>query len=162
MQTLDRDEVTIVVPAPPEEVYALVADVTRMPRYSPEIVSCRWLDGATGPAAGARFAAVNTTRSGKRWTNRPVVRTADPGREFSFARTEPFAGTVAWRYRFEPVERGTRVTESYEVERPVRRLGWFVIEKVFRAGNRREELRAGMETTLARIRAEVESRTAPS
>ena len=52
MQTLDRDEVSTVVPAPPEQVYALVADVTRTPEFSPEVVSCRWLDGATGPAVG--------------------------------------------------------------------------------------------------------------
>ncbi|MDP9430001.1 MAG: SRPBCC family protein [Actinomycetota bacterium] len=94
MQTLDRDEVSTVVAAPPAAVYALVADVTRTPELSPDIVSCRWLDGATGPAVGARFEAVNTTSAGKPWKNRPVVRTADHGREFSFARTEPFAGTV--------------------------------------------------------------------
>lgn len=54
-----------------------------------------------------------------------------------------------------------RTLDRDEVERPVRRLGWFVIEKVFRAGNRREELRAGMETTLERLEAAAEFRTAP-
>jgi uncharacterized protein YndB with AHSA1/START domain len=152
MQTLDHDEVTTVIAAPPERVYALVADVTRTPEFSPEIVSCRWLDGATGPAVGARFEAVNSAAQGKRWRNRPVVTAADPGREFAFARTEPFAGTIAWRYRFEPVDGGTRVIESYAVERPVRRLGWFVIEVVFRAGDRRAALREGMRTTLERLR----------
>ena len=52
-------------PRPPEEVYDLVADVTRMSEFSPEVVSCRWLDGATGPAVGARFEAVNVQRPGK-------------------------------------------------------------------------------------------------
>ena len=50
---------------------------------------------------------------------------------------------------------GTRVVESYEVERPVTRLGWFAIERVFR-GDRRAALRAGMRTTLARLRAAAE------
>jgi hypothetical protein len=159
MQTLDRDEVSTVVAAPPKDVYALVADVTRMPEFSPEIVRCTWLDGAAGPAVGARFEAVNTTEKGKTWKNRPVVTVADPGREFAFARTEPFAGTIVWRYRFEPVEQGTRVVEGYEVERPVTRLGWFVIERIFRAGNRREALRAGMRTTLERLRVAAESPT---
>ncbi len=159
MQTLDRDEVSTVVAAPPEDVYALVADVTRTPEFSPEVVSCTWLDGATGPAVGARFEAVNTSEAGKTWKNRPVVTAADPGREFAFRRTEPFAGSIAWRYRFEPVEQGTRVVESYEVERPVTRLGWFVIEKVFRGGDRREALRAGMRTTLERLRVAAEART---
>lgn len=158
MQTLDRDEASTVVAAPPDEVYALVADVTRTPEFSPDLVSCRWLDGVTGPAVGARFEAVNTTtRAGRTWKNRPVVTVADPGREFAFARTEPFAGTIAWRYRFEPVDGGTRVVESYAVERPVTRIGWFVIEKVFRAGNRRTELRAGMQATLERLRAAAEA-----
>jgi hypothetical protein len=152
VQTLDRDEVSTVVAASPEVVYAVVADVTRTPELSPDVVSCRWLDGATGPAVGARFEAVNTTAAGKRWRNRPVVTVADPGREFAFARTEPFAGTIAWRYRFEPVDGGTRVTESYEVQRPITRIGWFVIERVFRAGDRRAALHEGMRTTLERLR----------
>ena len=152
MQSLDHDTAEIVVAAPPEHVYDLVADVTRTPELSPEVVDVRWLDGATGPAVGARFEAVNLSSGGKRWKNRPVVTAADRGREFAFSRTEPFAGTVAWRYRFEAVEGGTRVVESYAVERPVTRVGWFVIEKVFRSGNRREELRAGMRTTLERLR----------
>ncbi|MDT0278050.1 SRPBCC family protein [Blastococcus goldschmidtiae] len=151
MQVLEHDEVSLVVPAPPEQVYDLVADVTRTPEFSPDVVRCRWLGGATGPAAGARFEAVNTTPEGRTWKNRPVVRTADPGREFAFARTEPFAGTILWRYRFEPVAGGTRVTESYDVERPVTRVGWFVIERVFRAGDRKAALREGMRTTLERL-----------
>ena len=65
---------------------------------------------------------------------------------------------IAWRYRFEAVAEGTRLVESYEVERPVTRLGWFVIEKVFRGGNRREALRAGMQTTLERLGATAEAR----
>ena len=157
MQTLDRDEVDIVVAAPAQDLYALVADVTRTPELSPDIVSCHWLDGATGPAVGARFEAVNVSRSGKRWKNRPVVTAADPGREFAFVRTEPFAGRVAWRYRFEPADGGTRVVESYEVERPVSRLGWLVIERVFKDGNRREALRSGMRATLDRLKAAAES-----
>ena len=157
MQTLDRDEVSTVVAATPAEVYAVVADVTRMAEFSPEVVSCRWLDGATGPAVGARFEAVNASAAGKRWKNRPVVTVAEPGREFAFTRTEPLAGTIAWRYRFEPEGAGTRVVESYEVQRPVTRLGWFVIEKVFGGGNRREVLRAGMTATLARLQSVAEA-----
>jgi hypothetical protein len=157
MQTLDRDEVSAVVAARPEDVYALVADVTRMPEFSPEVVSCRWLGDVTGPAVGARFEAVNASQAGKRWKNRPVVTVAEPGREFAFSRSEAFAGTITWRYRFEPEGEGTRVVESYEVERPVSRLGWLVIERIFKGGNRREALRAGMRTTLDRIRATAES-----
>ena len=157
MQTLDRDEVSAVVAARPEQVYALVADVTRMPEFSPEVVSCRWIGGADGPAVGARFEAVNVASAGRRWRNRPEVLVAEPGREFAFGRTERMAGTVIWRYRFEPDGEGTRVVESYEVTRPVSRMGWWAIEKVFGGGNRREVLRAGMRTTLDRIATAVET-----
>ena len=159
MQALDRDEVSTVVAAPPELVYGLVADVTRTPEFSPEITSCRWLDGATGPAVGARFEAVNTNARGKSWKNRPVVTAAEPGRAFAVTRTEPFAGTITWRYRFEPVDGGTRVVESYEVERPVSRVGWFVIERIFGDRDRRGALHAGMRTTLDRLRTAAEARS---
>jgi polyketide cyclase/dehydrase/lipid transport protein len=52
VQTLDHDEVSTVVAAPPEVVYALVADVPRTAAYSPDVVSCRLLDGTTGPSSG--------------------------------------------------------------------------------------------------------------
>ena len=152
MQSLDRDTAEIVIAAPPVEIYDLVADVTRTPEFSPEVARVRWLGGATGPAVGARFEAVNVNSRGKRWKNRPVVTVADRGREFAFRRTEPFAGSIEWRYRFEPVDGGTRVVESYEVRRPVHRLGWFVIERVFGDTDRREALRSGMRTTLERLR----------
>jgi hypothetical protein len=152
MQTLDHDQVTVYIDAPPLAVYALVADVTRTPEFSPEILRCTWLDGATGPAAGARFEAVNKVARGPAWKNRPVVVTAEPGREFAFSRTEKFSGTLVWRYRFEPDGNGTRLTESYEVTRPVSRLGWFIIDRLFGCHDRRTELHAGMQQTLQRIR----------
>ena len=49
------DEVTVHMNATPEEVWALVSDVTQIGRYSPETFEGEWLDGATGPAVGARF-----------------------------------------------------------------------------------------------------------
>jgi Polyketide cyclase / dehydrase and lipid transport len=162
MQTLDRDSAQIVIDAAPEQVYDLVADVTRTPEFSPEVVAVRWLDGATEPAVGARFEAVNrSTTSGRRWRNRPVVVVADRGREFAFRRTEPFSGTVVWRYRFAPVDGGTRVVESYEFERPVSRIGWFVIEKLFKDVDRRAALQRGMRATLERLRATAESARTP-
>jgi hypothetical protein len=156
MQSLDRDESSIHVAAPPEAVYSVVSDVTRTPELSPEILRCAWLDGATGPAVGARFVATN--KAGRfQWRNRPVVLAADPGREFAFARTEPLAGTVEWRYRFEPEDGGTRVTESYEVTRPITRLGWFGIGTLAGCKDRRGDLRRGMEQTLQRLKEVVEA-----
>jgi hypothetical protein len=152
MQSLSHDSVSIHMAALPGVVYELVADVTRMPEFSPEIRRCTWLDGATGPTVGARFAAVNKVQRGPAWTNKPVVTVVEPGRAFAFARTEKFGGTVEWTYRFETEGDGTRVTESYEVTRPIPRIGWFVIGGLFGRKDRRADLRAGMEQTLERMR----------
>ena len=161
MQTLDHDHVTAHIDAPPEAVYALVADVTRTPEFSPEILRCTWLDGATGPAAGARFEAVNKVSRGPSWKNRPVVIAAQPGREFAFSRTEKLSGTLVWHYLFEPEGTGTRLTESYEVTHPISRVGWFIIDRLFGCHDRRAELRAGMDQTLQRIREAAERDSQP-
>lgn len=162
MQTLDHDELTAHVHARPEQVYALVADVTRTPEFSPEILRCRWLDGASGPAVGARFEAVNKVPRRPAWKNRPVVTVADPGREFAFRRTEKAAGSIEWRYLMEPEGDGTRLTESYRVIVPLTRLGWFVIGRLFGRRDRRTDLRRGMQDTLDRIAAAAPAEGKPS
>lgn len=156
-QTLDHDQVELTVAAGPADVYALVADVTRMPEFSPEILDCRWLDGATEAKVGARFRARNKVTRGPSWTNEPVLTVVEPGRRIAWARTEKFAGTVEWTYRFEPAGDGTLVIESYQVTSPVTRFGWFVIETLFGGKDRRGALRRGMEQTLDRLRHAVES-----
>jgi uncharacterized protein YndB with AHSA1/START domain len=162
IQQLDHDSVSLRVPARPEDVYAAVADVTRTPEFSPEILQCTWLDGATGPAVGARFKARNKVPNRPAWHNKPVVTVVDPGREFAFARTEAFAGTVEWTYRFEPDGDGTLITESYEVTKPLSPVGWFIIGVLFARKDRRSDLRAGMEETLQRLRQVVELESAAS
>jgi hypothetical protein len=160
IQNLDHDNVSMRMHARPEDVYALVADVTRTPEFSPEVLECTWLDGATGPAVGARFKARNKVPNRPSWNNKPVVTVVEPGRQFSFARTEPFGGTVEWTYRFEPDGDGTLVTESYAVTKDLSPIGWFIIGVLFARKDRRTDLRAGMEQTLQRMRAAVERQDA--
>ena len=163
IQDLDHDSVSLHMRAYPESIYALVADVTRTPEFSPELVECRWLRGATGPAVGARFKARNKMPNRPAFSNKPVVTVADPGRAFAFARTEPFGGTVEWRYEFASDGDGTLVTESYSVTKPVSRFGWFIIGTLFGRKDRRADLHAGMEQTLQRLRQVAErERTAAS
>ncbi len=156
MQNLDHDSVSLHMAARPEDVYELVADVTRTPEFSPEITRCSWLDGATGPAVGARFKAVNKVPNRPAWSNKPVVTVADAPRTFAFERTEWMGGTVEWRYELEPDGDNTLVTESYRVTRPVPWYGWVLIGYVFGRRDRRTDLRQGMELTLQRMRAVVE------
>jgi hypothetical protein len=156
-QKLDHDEASIVIDATPEAVYAVVSDVTRTPEYSPEVTSCSWLDGAGEARVGARFEARNKVGRGPAWSNKPVVTVADPGREFAFARTEKFAGTVEWRYLLSPEGTGTRVVESYDVTAPLSWLGWFIIGGIYGRTDRREDLRTGIARSLERLKQVVES-----
>jgi hypothetical protein len=159
-QELTHDTVERHIMASPDALYDVVADVTRTPELSPEVVACEWLDGATGPAVGVRFRARNHSGRGPDWHNTPVITVADRGREFAFSRTERGAGTIEWRYVFTPDDGGTRVTESYEVTRPVTLFGWFVIDVLYGNHDRRGDLRRGMSQTLQRLAAHAETNAA--
>ena len=150
-QDLTTDTVDRYIEAPPAKLYELIADVTRTPEYSPDVVKVEWLDGATGPAVGARFKATNKQVRGPAWNNKPVITVLEPGQEIAWERTEPGGGTVEWRYRFEPEGTGTRITESYKVIKPLNMLGWFIIGGLYRLKDRKTDLRNSMLRTLDRL-----------
>ena len=80
-----HDAVTVHMAAPPEQIWELVSDVTRIGEYSPETFGAEWLDGTTGPAVGARFRG-HVKRNGKGptyWTTCTVL-VSEPGNEFAF------------------------------------------------------------------------------
>jgi hypothetical protein len=150
---LTTDSQTTVIDAPAERVYDLVADLTRMGEWSNECARVEWADGATGPVEGARFVGHNQTgpRGMIKWSRHGRVLAADRGREFAFATEEGGKEGVVWRYRFEPVERGTRVTESYEVTTiPV----WARVLDV--PTNRHGALMKSMRHTLDQLKAAAE------
>lgn len=150
-QELTTDTAERYVDAPPEVVYDILADVTRTPERTPDVVRCEWIRGATGPAVGAWFKSLNTVGYGPKWPNRSVVIAADPGREFSFARHEVAGGVVEWRHRLVPEGDGTRVVESYEVTKPIPIVGWFIIGVLMRRKDRRADLRESMAKSLGRL-----------
>lgn len=150
-QELTTDTVDRYIEAPPEKLYDLIADVTRTPEITPDIVKVEWLDGATGPAVGARFKATNKQGRGPNWSNKPVITVLEPGREVAWERTEVGGGTVEWRYRFEPEGTGTRITESYTVKKPLNLLGWFIIGGLYGLKDRQGDLHRSMVRTLDRL-----------
>jgi hypothetical protein len=155
-QELSTDSVSRYIEATPEALYELISDVTRTPEYSPEVVKCTWKKGATGPAVGARFKAINHAGRIPDWPNWPIVTVADPGKTFAFERTEVGGGTIEWRYVFEPQGTGTLVTESYTVLKKVNAFGWFIIDTLAGLKDRRSDLNRGMTRSLERIAAIVE------
>jgi ribosome-associated toxin RatA of RatAB toxin-antitoxin module len=49
---------TVHINAPPEKVYALVTDVSRMGEWSPECVRAEWVGGATVSFEALRYGAL--------------------------------------------------------------------------------------------------------
>jgi hypothetical protein len=150
-QDLTTDTVERYIEASPEALYEILSDVTRTPERTPDIVRCEWIGGATGPAVGARFKAINTAGHGKKWSNKPVVTVADPGREFTFTRTEVIGGTIEWKHVLTAEGTGTRVTESYTVLKPVPAIGWFLIGTLFGLKDRKTDLHDSMVASLDRL-----------
>lgn len=105
---------SIDIAAPPEAVYALVADIARMGEYSPECARCEWLDGASGPAAGARFQGYNAVGDFE-WDITCEVTAAEPGAVFEFTGPVGEPSATTWRYTFADNGRGgTTLTESFD------------------------------------------------
>ena len=149
-----RAEVTLHVDAPPEKVWGVVSDVTRMGEYSPEVFEAEWLDGATGPAVGARYRG-HVRRNEKwpvYWTTCKVTESV-PGEVFEFAVVMRDRPVNTWRYDFRANNGGTDVTESFDLGDNLftkiwRPLGGFLRER----RNRRDMLR-----TLERVKAVAEA-----
>ena len=155
MPTAKQGEARIEIAAAPAQVYDVVSNITQMGQWSPECYRCEWLDGADGPAVGARFRGYN--RAGLiRWARSAEITQADPGREFSFKTIDDNAGReqTHWHYRMQPAPGGTLLTESFE-------FVWCPLHErfveLFLPRNR--QMRRGLEQTLQRIKHAVESRT---
>ena len=151
---LRTDSQDVVVAAPAEHIYDLVSDMPRMGEWSPECQQVEWIDGADGPVPGARFVGHNRGGPGGilKWSRHGRVLVADPAREFTFATEEGGREGVIWRYRLEPTDGGTKVTESYQVTTIP---AWARIVDV--PTNRARELREGMRHTLAHLKAAAEA-----
>ncbi len=149
MNRLSRDEVTRHMSLTADELYALVSDVTLTPQWSREVISCQWVDPATAGQPGAVFVARNR-RSWFTWSNRPVLEVAEPGREFTFRRTERGGGTMRWSYRFAATGSGTDVTLSYEATDPVP-VGLHLILRLFGVPDLQADLHDNLETSLERL-----------
>src|SRR5437763_14623092 len=105
-----QGSVTVHMEAPPERVFALVSDVTRIGSYSPETFEAEWLDGATGPAVGARFRGhVKRNGIGPIYWSTCTVLTAAPIREFAVGVGRPDRPLYVGRYGIEPACEGDDV-----------------------------------------------------
>lgn len=106
-------EASTQIAAPPAAVWALVTDIALPARFSTEFQGADWLDGAEGPAVGARFVGRNHHAAIGSWETTATVATLEPEREFAYDvdGADPGQPGATWRYTLEPVDGGTRLTQ---------------------------------------------------
>jgi uncharacterized protein YndB with AHSA1/START domain len=150
-----RAVVSLHIQAPPAKVWGLVSDITKMGEYSPEVVEAEWIDGASGPAVGARYRGHvkrNENWPFLYWTTCRITECV-PGAVFEFAVIMRDRPVNTWRYEFHGTDDGgTDATESFDLGNNLftkiwRPFGGFLREH----RNRRDMLR-----TLQRVKAVAE------
>jgi hypothetical protein len=117
MGTLKRSgRVETVTAASPEQVWAVVADVTRVGEWSHECRGAVWLDGATAAAPGARFGGSN--RLGRvKWSRVNEIVTAEAPHLLVW-RTVPsrmYPDSTEWQIRIDADDDSTRIVQTFEV-----------------------------------------------
>jgi Polyketide cyclase / dehydrase and lipid transport len=141
-----RVDVEALVLADPEIVWDLLADITRVPEWSPECVHTAWLDKISGVCAGARFTGRNRARNGFEWTVTCVVTEAERPRTFAWIvladPQEPDVVSSYWRCELEPVAPDvTRVRQSFRHGPGGSGLRWMVDQDPDRADHLIEDRR---------------------
>jgi hypothetical protein len=147
-----QGSVTVRVDAPASVVWDIVSDVTRIGELSPETFEAKWIEGATGPAVGARFAGhVRRNGRGPNYWTRCRVTVCEPERVFEFGVETMGKVLNTWRYDLTSLDGGaaTEVTESFRLTPtlPIR-LYWAVL-----GWSRGRTNQRGMAQTLARAKA---------
>lgn len=144
-------EASIDIDAPVDRVWAIVSDLKRMGEWSP---NCRKMVVFGEVRKGTR--TLNINRKGLlHWPTNAKVVALEPKERLVFRITE---NRSVWSYALEPTDNGgTRVIERRETPNGVSGFAQF-FAKVFLGGNKvlESDLRAGMQTTLARIKTEAE------
>lgn len=149
---------SVVINVRPLVAWAAVSDVTQMGRWSPENTGARV--GAGRPTqVGTTFMGTNK-RGLFRWSTGCRVTAAVPGERFAF-QVRRFGKVpvriATWAYDFEPVDGGTRVTETWTDDRPWPDLVAKVFDRMATGGQLFADYQRGnIRRTLDRLKAELE------
>ena len=146
----ETSEAFIEINAPIEQVFSLVADLTRMGEWSPECFKLEWEGGSTRPELGAKFRGHNRIGTSE-WEEPGQIIDFESGRCIAFQVQQQSEHPSTWRFDFESIGATTRVRESFVVP---------VINVEGSGANfegRFEMLHGAIETTLANIKAAAEA-----
>ena len=140
----------------PGRVWELVSDIELMPTMSQELQSVEWLDGASAPAVGAKFIGRSKHESLGEWATTSHVIECEPERVFAWAVEDPANPTAIWRFRLEPKDGGTELSEWMQMG-PARSGLSFAIDRMPEKEQkivfvRMREFEQNMAATLAHIK----------
>jgi uncharacterized protein YndB with AHSA1/START domain len=146
-----RAEATVA--APPERVWELLTDLSRMPDWSPELLRMIPLKPG-GLRPGQWYLGLNR-RKAVVWPTRSVVAVLDPGRSLAWDTTSSGA---RWIWELEPDGDGARLVHRRPVPRQLTLLSRaFAPIALGGSDGHADELEAGMAQTLARLKAAAEA-----
>ncbi|MCL2583687.1 MAG: SRPBCC family protein [Streptosporangiales bacterium] len=143
---------SITINATPQQVWAAISDVTRMPSWSPQVRKTI-IRGSGAPGLGTKF--VNINRDGwKHWPTTARIVRCDPYTQFAFRVNE---NRTIWSFTLEEADGGTRVTQRRETPEGISQVS-HVMVKVGLGGQEpfTAMMRRGMEETLQRLKADLE------
>jgi hypothetical protein len=162
---------SVKVAAPPEEVYDIIADVTRIGELSPICKAAWWDEGAepsggAAPSEGTWFTGRNELPGRDPWERRCEIVLVEPGRALGWIAGGRDEGVASWTYEFRPIEGGVDGGGAREVAEGGAEVGTEVVEswKIIREDDRISALsdaevkgligmtESGIETTLANLK----------
>jgi uncharacterized membrane protein len=149
-------EVQTWIDAPLQRVWEIVSDVELMPTMSSELQSVEWLDGACGPAVGARFIGRSEHEALGVWSTTSHVIECEPQRVLAWAVEDPANPTAIWRFRLQPKDGGTELSQWMQMG-PARSGLSFAIDRMPDKEQkivfvRMREFEQNMTSTLAHIK----------
>ena len=168
-----RVDAAITVAAPRELIWAMLADVGSVGRWSPECVHAAWEPPAVAAVPGAGFSARNRAPGGFEWTVRCVITEADRPAALGWIVLDDDAGeddtghtSSTWRYELGPADADATLVRNSFVHGPGDSgLRWMMRRHPHRAAaivaGRRSQLHGNMLATLAAMKAEAELAAAP-
>jgi hypothetical protein len=155
-------EVSVLIAATARSLWALVCDIQLPARFSSEFQGAEWLDGAAGPALGARFLGRNYHPARGEWETASTICEFQPEQTFGWSVGHPEFPAARWRFVLAPEDGAVRLTQWVQLGPGPSGIS-SVIEsmpdKESRILRRRlAEHRANMEATITGIKSIAESR----
>ena len=142
-------------------VWRLVADIGLPARFSSEFQGADWLDGATGPAVGARFVGRNRHPAVGTWQTICTVTECVPESRLGYAVQNPDDPAATWLFTLTRVGGRTRLRQSATLGPGPSLLSLVIAERPAAereiVAGRLAYLRADMTATLTGIKDLAES-----